>query len=46
MNINDYSTKVKNLVNALVFIGALVNGENLLDVTLNYFGKYYSQFSF
>jgi hypothetical protein len=44
MNINDYSTKVKNLVNALTSIGALVDDEDLVVVTLNGLGKYYSQF--
>jgi len=42
MNISDYSTKVKNLVNALASIGAPVNDEDLMDVTLNGLGKYYS----
>jgi hypothetical protein len=44
MNISDYSTKVKNLVNVLAFIGALVDDEDLVAVTLNGLGKYYSQF--
>jgi hypothetical protein len=43
MNINDYSTKVKNLVDALASIGALVD-DNLVAVTLNGLGKDYSQF--
>jgi hypothetical protein len=42
MNINDYSTKVKNLVDALAFIGAPVNDEDLMAVTLNGLGKDYS----
>jgi hypothetical protein len=42
MNINDYSTKVKNLIDALASIGALVNDENLVVVTLNGLGKDYS----
>ncbi len=44
MNINDYSTKVKNLTDALASIGAPVDDENLVAVTLNGFGKDYSQF--
>jgi hypothetical protein len=43
MNINDYSIKVKNLVDALTSIGALVD-DNLVAVTLNGLGKDYSQF--
>jgi hypothetical protein len=39
MNINDYSTKVKNLANALACIGAPVDDEDLLGVTLNGLGK-------
>jgi hypothetical protein len=42
MNINDYSTKVKNLANALAFIGAPVDDEDLMVVTLNGLGKDYS----
>jgi len=42
MNINDYFTKLKNLANALASIGALVNDEDLVAMTLNGFGKYYS----
>jgi ketopantoate reductase len=44
MNINDYFTKVKNLANVLASIGALVNDEDLVAVTLNGLGKYFSQF--
>jgi len=44
MNINDYSTKVKNLVDAFAFIGAPVDDEDLVAVTLNGLGKDYSQF--
>ncbi len=44
MNINDYSIKVKNLVDALASIGSLVDDEDLMVVTLNGLGKYYSQF--
>jgi tRNA splicing ligase len=45
MNINDHSTKVKNLANVLASIGALVHDENLVAVTLtlNGLGKYYIQ---
>jgi hypothetical protein len=42
MNINDYSTKVKNLANFITFIRALINDKDLMDVTLNGLGKYYS----
>jgi len=44
MNINDYSTKVKNLVDALASIGAPIDDEDLVVVTLNGLGKNYSQF--
>jgi hypothetical protein len=44
MNINDYSTKVKNLANVLASIGAPVDDEDLMVVTLNGLGKNYSQF--
>jgi hypothetical protein len=44
MNISDYSTKVKNLVDALASIGAHVDDEDLVAVTLNALGKDYSQF--
>jgi hypothetical protein len=44
MNISDYSTNVKNLAYVLTFIGAPVNDENLVNVTLNGLGKNYSQF--
>jgi hypothetical protein len=44
MNISDYSTKVKNLADALASIGAPVDDENLMAVTLNGLGKDYSQF--
>jgi hypothetical protein len=44
MNISDYSTKVKNISYALAFIGALVDDEDLVAVTLNGLGKYYNQF--
>jgi hypothetical protein len=42
MNINDYFTKVKNLVDALASIGAHVDDEDLVAVTLNGLGKYSS----
>jgi hypothetical protein len=44
MNINDYSTKVKNLADALASIGASVDDEDLVTMTLNGLGKDYSQF--
>ncbi len=44
MNISDYFTKVKNLVDVLTFIGAPVDDEDLVVVTLNGLGKDYSQF--
>jgi hypothetical protein len=44
MNINDYSIKVKNFANVLTSIGAPIYDEDLVDVTLNGLGKYYSQF--
>jgi hypothetical protein len=44
MNISDYSTKVKNLADALISIVALVDDEDLVAVTLNGLGKDYSQF--
>jgi hypothetical protein len=42
MNISDYYTKVKNLINALASIGTPVDDEDLVAVTLNGLGKYYS----
>jgi ketopantoate reductase len=42
MNISDYFTKVKNLANVLASIGAVVNDEDLVVVTLNGLGKDYS----
>jgi hypothetical protein len=42
MNISDYSTKVKSLVDVLASIGALVNDEDLVVKILNELGKYYS----
>jgi hypothetical protein len=44
MNISDYSTKVKNLADALASIGAPVDDEDLVALTLNGLGKDYSQF--
>jgi hypothetical protein len=44
MNINDYSTNVKNLADALASIGTPVDDENLVVITLNGLGKYYNQF--
>jgi hypothetical protein len=42
MNISDYSTKVKNLVDVLAFIGTLIDDEDLMAMTLNGLGKDYS----
>jgi len=44
MNINDYSTKVKNHIDVFASIRAPINDEDLVAVTLNGFGKDYSQF--
>jgi hypothetical protein len=44
MNINDHSTKVKNLVYVFAYIKTLVDDEDLVAVALNGFGKDYSQF--
>jgi hypothetical protein len=44
MNINDYSTKVKNLADALASIGTPVDDKDLVAATLNGLGKDYSQF--
>jgi hypothetical protein len=44
MNISDYFTKVKNFVDALASIGAPVDDEDLVVLTLNKLGKNYSQF--
>jgi hypothetical protein len=44
MNISDYSTKAKNLVDVFASIGAHVHDEDLVAVTLNGLGKDYSQF--
>ncbi len=43
MNINDYSTKVKDLPDVFTSIGAHVDDEDLVAMTLNGLGKYYSQ---
>jgi hypothetical protein len=43
MNISDYSTKVKNLVDAFASIGAPIDDEDLVAVTLNGLGKDYSK---
>jgi len=45
MNISDYSTKVRNLADVLASIGAPTDDEDLVAVTLNGLGKYYSQFT-
>jgi hypothetical protein len=41
MNINEYSTKVKNLIDALASIGTPIDDEDLMAVTLNGLGKDY-----
>jgi len=42
MNINDYSTKVKNITDVLASIRALIDDEDLMAVTLNGLRKDYS----
>jgi len=42
--INKYFTKVKNFTNALAFIETFIHDEIQVVVTLNYYGKDYSQF--
>jgi hypothetical protein len=42
MNISDYSIKVKNLADALASIGAPIDDEDLVAVTLNGLGKDYN----
>ncbi len=44
MNISDYSTNVKNLEDVLTSIGAPINDEDLMAMTLNGLGKDYSKF--
>jgi hypothetical protein len=44
MNIINYSTKVKNLADALASIGTFVDDEDPVAMTLNGLGKDYSQF--
>jgi hypothetical protein len=44
MNISDYSTKVRNLADVIASIGAPLDDEDLVAVTLNGLGKDYSQF--
>jgi hypothetical protein len=44
MNIDDYSTKVKNLVDVFASIGAPIDDEDLVVVTLIGLGKNYNQF--
>jgi hypothetical protein len=39
MNISDYSTKVKNLVDAFASIVAFIDDEDLVAITLNGLGK-------
>jgi hypothetical protein len=42
MNIDDYTTKVKNLADVIAYIRALVDDEDLVAMTLKGVGKYYS----
>jgi len=42
MNINHYSIKVKNLTDVFASIGAPIDDEDLMVVTLNGLGKKYS----
>ncbi len=42
MNISNYSTKVKNFADALASIGAPIDDEDSMAVTLNGLGKDYS----
>jgi ketopantoate reductase len=42
VSISDYSTKVKNLTDVLASIGAHVDDEDLVVVTLNGLGKDYN----
>jgi hypothetical protein len=44
MNINDYFTKAKFFTDVLASIGAPIDDEDLMVITLNGLGKYYSQF--
>jgi hypothetical protein len=44
MNISDYFTKVKNLADAFASIGAPVNDEDVMAMTLNGLGKDYNYF--
>jgi hypothetical protein len=44
MNISDYSTRVKNLADVFASLGAVVDDEDLVVVTLNGCGKDYNQF--
>jgi len=44
MNISDYFTKVKNLADVLASIEPPIDDEDLVAVTLNGFGKDYSEF--
>ncbi len=41
MNISDYSTKVKNLIDVLTSIRAPIDDEDLMAITLNGLGKDY-----
>ena len=44
LSINEYSMKVKSLADSLGSIGAPVDDEDLVSVTLNGLGREYAQF--
>ncbi len=44
MNISDYSIKVKNLTDVLTSIGAPIDDEDLVAMTLNGLGKTIANF--
>ena len=44
LNINEYSLKVKGLADSLASIGAPVDDEDLVSVTLNGLRREYAQF--
>jgi hypothetical protein len=46
MNINDYFTNVKNLVDVVTSIGAPINDEDLVAMTLNVLEKTIINFKF
>ena len=44
LNINEYSMKVKGLADSLGSIGAPIDDENIVSLTLNGLGREYAQF--